>query len=78
VALSGGRLVPGNWETSTLDYDPSRHYADFVVVQDSGNYSTRELRAAAMSTFGPPDQVYVVGRYTIMTWHANLLRQLGR
>jgi hypothetical protein len=78
VALSGGRLVPGNWETTTLDYDPSRHYADFVVVQDSGNYSTRELRAAAMSTFGPPDQIYVVGRYTIMTWRANLLRQLGR
>ncbi len=78
VGRSGGRLVPGHWETSTLDYDPSRRYADFVVVQDSGTYSTRWLRAAAERAFGPPQQVYVVGRYTIMKWHANLLTHLGR
>ncbi|HMI23385.1 MAG TPA: hypothetical protein VK594_02760, partial [Streptosporangiaceae bacterium] len=32
----GGRVVPGRWETSTLQYDPSRQYADFVVVKNSG------------------------------------------
>jgi hypothetical protein len=74
----GGRVVPGNWETSTLLYDPSRRYADFVVVKDSGTYSTRWLRAAAERTFGPPQQTHVVGPYTIMTWHANLLAQLGK
>jgi hypothetical protein len=74
----GGRVVPGHWETSTLLYDPSRQYADFVVVKDSGTYSTRWLRAAAERTFGPPQQTYVVGPYTIMTWHANLLAQLGK
>ncbi|HWM99038.1 MAG TPA: hypothetical protein VNO54_18520, partial [Streptosporangiaceae bacterium] len=74
----GGRVVPGHWETSTLLYDPSRQYADFVVVKDSGTYSTRWLRAAAERTFGPPRQTYVVGPYTIMTWHANLLAQLGK
>jgi hypothetical protein len=74
----GGTVVPGHWETSTLEYDPSRQYADFVVVKDSGTYSTRWLRAAAERTFGPPRQTYVVGPYTIMTWHANLLAQLGR
>jgi len=77
VVPSGGRLVPGNWETRTADYDPARRYADFVVVQDSGTYATRWLRAAAVRTFGPPQQTYVVGRYTIMTWHANLLARLG-
>ena len=74
----GGTVVPGHWETSTLGYDPSRQYANFVVVKDSGTYSTRWLRAAAERTFGPPRQTYVVGPYTIMTWHANLLAQLGR
>jgi hypothetical protein len=74
----GGRVIPGHWETSTLLYDPSRQYADFVVVKDSGTYSTRWLRAAAERTFGPPQQTYVVGPYTIMTWHANLLARLGK
>jgi hypothetical protein len=74
----GGTVVPGHWETSTLGYDPSRQYTDFVVVKNSGTYSTRWLRAAAERTFGPPRQTYVVGPYTIMTWHANLLAQLGR
>jgi hypothetical protein len=73
-----GRVVPGNWETSTLLYDPSRQHADFVVVENSGTYSTRWLRAAAERTFGPPQQTYVVGPYTIMTWPANLLTRLGK
>jgi hypothetical protein len=73
----GGRVVPGRWETSTLQYDPSRQYADFVVVKNSGTYSTRWLRGAAERTFGPPRQTYVVGPYTIMTWDANLLTRLG-
>ena len=74
----GGRVIPGHWETSTLLYDPSRQYADFVVVKDSGTYSTRWLRAAAERTFGPPQHTYVVGSYTIMTWPGNLLAQLGK
>jgi hypothetical protein len=73
----GGRVVTGDWETSTLRYDPSQEYAGFVVVKDSGTYSTRWLRAAAERTFGPPQQTYVVGPYTIMTWPANLLTRIG-
>ncbi len=73
----GGRVVPGHWETSTLQYDASRQYADFVVVKNSGTYSTRWLRGAAERTFGPPRRTYVVGPYTIMTWDANLLTRLG-
>jgi hypothetical protein len=73
----GGLVVPGRWETSTQQYDPSRQYADFVVVKNSGTYSTRWLRGAAERTFGPPRQTYVVGPYTIMTWDANLLTRLG-
>jgi hypothetical protein len=73
----GGLVVPGRWETSTQPYDPTRQYADFVVVKNSGTYSTRWLRGAAERTFGPPRQTYVVGPYTIMTWDANLLTRLG-
>jgi hypothetical protein len=74
----GGRVIRGHWETSTLQYDPARQRADFVVVKDSGTYSTRWLRAAAERTFGPPQRTYVVGPYTIMTWDAGLLTRLGR
>ena len=38
----------------------------------------RVSRAAAERAFGPPEQTYVVGRYTIMKWHDNLLTHLGR
>ena len=74
----GGTGGPGALGDQHAAIRPVRQYADFVVVKDSGTYSTRWLRAAAERTFGPPRQTYVVGPYTIMTWHANLLAQLGR
>ena len=63
-----------HWSNSTLI---KGSVADFVVVKDSGTYSTRWLRAAAERTFGAPQHTYAVGPYTIMTWPGNLLAQLG-
>jgi hypothetical protein len=78
VLVSQGRLVPDNWEVSQPEYDPSRHYADFLVAHDAGTYSSASLQAAAERTFGHPRHIYHLGRYTILTWQANLLADLGR
>jgi hypothetical protein len=78
VLVSGGKLVPDQWETSDRAYDPSRHYADFFVIQDDGTYADMWTLAAAERTFGSPQRTYRFGRYTVLTWHANLLSDLGR
>ena len=46
------------------------HHVSAVLANGCGAPTER--------TFGPPRQTYVVGPYTIMTWHANLLTRLGR
>jgi hypothetical protein len=78
VLVSQGRLVPYAWEISQQEYDPSRHYADFLVAHDAGSYTSASLQAAAEHTFGRPRQIYHLGRYTILTWQANILSDLGR
>lgn len=89
---SGGRIRmltvswrpkgPGlpRWYQSTLSwYDPRAAYADFVVTSPdfpfgSGLVPRREIA----STFGEPARVYRYQTFTIMVWHKNLLRDLGR
>ncbi len=77
VSVSGGKLVPGQWETSEPEYDPSLHYADFFVVKDTGTYASTWMLAAAERTFGHPRQTYRLGGYTVLVWQANLLSHLG-
>jgi hypothetical protein len=48
------------------------------VAHDAGTYSSASLQAAAERTFGHPRHIYHLGRYTILTWQANLLPDLGR
>jgi hypothetical protein len=71
-----GRLVPYHWETDDSDYNPSLHYANFVVT-DGGPLPLPGGRSAALGTFGPPQRVYRYDGYTIMVWHTNLLKRLG-
>jgi hypothetical protein len=75
VLVSGGKVIPGNWETSQQEYEPLRHYADFVVVQD-GETDPYALLETAERAFGHPQRTYRVGRYTVLTWRANLLSYL--
>ncbi len=76
VALdSSGRLVPYQWETDDADYDPARHYADFVVA--GGPAGLPGMQAAATRTFGVPLRTYHADGYTILVWDANLLAKLG-
>ena len=72
---SSGRLVPYQWETDDADYDPARHYADFVVA--GGPAGLPGIQAAATRTFGLPLRTYHADGYTILVWDANLLAALG-
>ena len=54
-------------------YDPSRHYANFVVAD--GPAALPGMQTAAAATFGPPAWTYHADGYTIMVWTKNLLRQ---
>jgi hypothetical protein len=76
VTLAGdGRLAPYQWETNDSDYDPSLHYANFVVVD--GPAPLRGGQAAAVLTFGSPLRTYHADGYTIMVWDTNLLTKLS-
>jgi hypothetical protein len=75
VLVSGGKVIPGNWETSQQEYEPLRHYADFVVVQD-GETDPCALLETAEREFRHPQRTYRAGRYTVLTWRANLLSYL--
>ncbi len=71
----GGGLVPYQWETDDADYQPSQHYATFVVAD--GLAALTGMQAAAEVTFGRPAHVYHADGYTIMVWNTNLLTKLG-
>ena len=69
------RLVPYQWETDDANYDPARHYANFVVA--GGPTSLPGLQLSAELTFGRPARVYQADGYTIMVWNTNLLAELA-
>jgi len=70
-----GKLLPYQWETDDANYDPARHYANFVVA--AGPSGLVGGQPAAVLTFGRPQQIYHADGYTIMVWNANLLARLG-
>jgi hypothetical protein len=69
-----GSLAPYLWEANMSDYDPSRHYANFLVT---GGPSPLPAAQAATYNFGPPKKTYYAAGYTIMVWNTNLLAKLG-
>jgi hypothetical protein len=71
-----GEVTPYQWETSDLDYDPSLHYANFLVA--GGPTPLKEAKASAELTFGPPQRVYQFDGYIVMVWDTNLLNELVR
>jgi hypothetical protein len=76
VTVSGkGHLVPYQWETDDSGYNPSLHYANFVVTD--GPLPLSGAWAAALRTFGRPQRIYRYDGYTVMVWDTNLLRRLG-
>jgi hypothetical protein len=74
VTVAGGRVVPYQWETDGSDYEPSLHYANFVVT--AAPAAPAGMLAATEHTFGLPQRVYHDDGYTILVWDTNLLRRL--
>lgn len=78
VAVSGGRIAAGLSQTKAAWYDPARSAAHFVVLFPGiPGYPGFTARQAALATFGPPDQTYQVGAYTVLYWPQNLIAQLA-
>jgi hypothetical protein len=73
-AVLAGRTL-GDRETDDANYDPARHYANFVVAD--GPDRLAGMQAAAVLTFGRPARIYHADGYTIMAWNTNLLTKLG-
>ncbi len=69
------RLVPYLWETDVANYDPARHYANFVVAD--GPSALPGMQLSADLTFGRPARTYHADGYTILVWNTNLLDQLA-
>jgi len=68
------RLVPYLWETDVANYDPARHYANFVVAD--GPSALPGMQLSAELTFGHPARTYHADGYTILVWNTNLLDKL--
>jgi len=62
-----------NWETNIYWYDPSRHDATFVVVQQSDPTLTA---AQVTRAFGQPAAIHRAANWEVMIYHRNLLRQV--
>jgi hypothetical protein len=80
VAVSWGadKSVPRIYQSEVSWYDPTLHYANFVVNtgadQPPAIIPSGDLRQA----FGRPAKIYHDGPYTILVWNKNLLADLGR
>jgi hypothetical protein len=68
------RLVPYLWETDDANYDPARHFANFVVAD--GPSALPGMQLSAVLTFGRPARIYHAVGYTILVWNTNLLDKL--
>jgi len=69
------RLVPYEWETDDANYDPARHFANFVVAD--GPSALPGMQISAELTFGRPQRIYRADGYIIMVWNTNLLARLA-
>jgi hypothetical protein len=73
VMVTGHTITPYPWETNTLWFEPSRHYANFVII-DLNNH---DLGTFAARYFGKPASTYRVGKnWEILIFNKNLLKEV--
>jgi hypothetical protein len=71
------RLTAGHWETKTDWYNPSAHYATFVIADPPHTYAHGNLTIAAVRNYlGPPVASGRVAGRVIMIYRTNLLGKL--
>ncbi len=68
-------VVATNFQTDSTWYDPTQHYANFVIW--SGACGDLCLtRTGLQGAFGPPARTAHVGQYTVLIYNKNLLRSV--
>ena len=73
VELNGREITPYPWETNTLWFKPSRHYANFVII----DLSNHDLGPAAARFFGKPASTYRVGKnWEVLRYNKNVLKEV--
>jgi hypothetical protein len=70
VMVQDGKIRPFPWETNSLWFDPTRHYANFVVI----DLVDHDLAPSAERYFGKPARTQIVGRWKILIFNKNVLR----
>jgi hypothetical protein len=76
VSWLPGGPVPRLYQSETSWFDPSTHYANFVLVPKVDGLPQVIPRQEIVAAFGPPVATYQYGPYTIMAWNKNLLAEL--
>jgi hypothetical protein len=65
------------WMSDVGWYVPSKHYANFIVLDSQPGYFTHwEPAALVKKYFGVPAKVYHTGPYTVEVWDRNLLSKV--
>ena len=68
---------PGGHEARSADFDPRRHYANFVVTTTEDGPAFSIPSAWIIRAFGEPAHTYHYSVWTIMTWNKNLLDEVS-
>ena len=71
VEVIGGQIRLDPWETNTAWYDPSLHYANFVVIDVN-----HDLGPKAERFFGKPASTNRLGHWVVLTYRHNVLQQV--
>ena len=78
VSWGADKSVPRIYQSEVSWYDPTLHYANFVVNTGADQPQAIIPSGDLLKAFGRPAKVYQDGPYTIMVWNKNLLADLGR
>jgi hypothetical protein len=78
VSWGADKSVPRIYQSEVSWYDPTLHYANFVVNTGADQPQAIIPSGDLLKAFGRPAKVYQYGPYTIMVWNKNLLADLGR
>ena len=78
VSWGADKSVPRIYQSEVSWYDPTLHYANFVVNTGADKPQVIIPSGDLLKAFGRPAKVYQYGPYTIMVWNKNLLADLGR
>jgi multisubunit Na+/H+ antiporter MnhC subunit len=78
VSWGAGKSVPRIYQSDASWYDPTLHYANFIVNTGADKPKALIPPGDWLTAFGPPAKTYHYGPYTILVWNKNLLAGLGR